>query len=95
MYTFLAAGPLACPVEGIQGQAKINIGLRVNFLFRRMQASMVIISIPWSSCKIKTPHPRCPQLDMLVIRSTLNKRYLNTAKSAKGVDRKRRSMDAE
>ena len=35
---------MACPVEGCHGQEKINMGLRVHFVFRCMQDTMVIMA---------------------------------------------------
>ena len=86
----MAAGPLACQVEGCQEHTNIQMGLRVHFLFRHMQDNMVIVADeppPYT-------HTRFLQHDMLVPRSTLNNRYLNIANPAKGPEGKQHRMDA-
>ena len=58
------------------------MGLRVPFLHRHMQDTVVIVE------EGNTPHPYCLRCDMLVQRAALNGLHINTTLCTKGAKRK-------
>ena len=58
----------------------------VHFMHRHVLDTVVIME------KGNSPHPRCARCDMLVPRRALNGRPPDTAKWAKGAERKRRRL---
>ena len=82
-------GPRSCPVEGCPGQAATRAAMRVHFLHRHVQDTLVILK------EGNPPHPWCPQCDMLFPWRALNGRHLVTAHCARGAERKRRRLVEE
>ena len=79
-------GPRRCPVEGCPGTLATRTAMRVQFLHRHVQDTVVMLD------EGKFPHPRCARCDMQVPRKALNGRHLGTMKCAKGAERKRRRL---
>ena len=79
-------GPRRCPVEGCPGALATRTAMRVHFVHRHVQDTVVMLE------EGKLPHPRCPRCDMQVPRKALNGRQLGTAQCAKGAERKRRRL---
>ena len=60
--------------------------MQVNFLHRNVLDTVVILE------EGNLPHPKCPQVDMLVPYHILNGRHPATAQYARGAEQKRRRL---
>ena len=67
----------------------MRTGLRVNFLHWHAQDTVIIVE------EGNLPQPRCSLCNMLVPWTSLNGRQPNNAKCTKGMEWKRRRLDAE
>ena len=79
-------GPWQCPVEGCPGALATRTKMRVHFVHRHIQDTVVMLE------EVNLPHPRCLRCDMQVPRKALNGRHLGTTQCAKGAERKRRQL---
>ena len=83
--TFLTkGGPRRCPVEGCPGSLTTRTAMRVHFVHRHIQDTVVMLE------EGNLPHPQCPRCDLQVPRKALNGSHLGTAQCKKGAERKRR-----
>ena len=82
-----AGGPQNC--EDCPGRDAIRTAMRVHFLHRRVQDTVIILE------EGNIPHPRCPQCDMMVPWQALNRRHLATTQCARGAERKRKRLAEE
>ena len=82
-------GPQSFPVEGCPGQAVTRMLMRVNFLHRHVQDTVVILE------EINLPHPRCPLCDMLLPWRDINGCHLATAQCTREAERKIRRLAEE
>ena len=83
----MKGGPRQCTVEGCPGALSTRTTVRVHFVHRHIQDTVVMLE------EGNLPHPRCPRCDMQVPRKALNGRHLGTAQCAKGAERKWRRLD--
>ena len=79
-------GPQRCPVEGCPGALSTRTAMRVHFVHRHVQYTVVIME------EGNLPHPRFPLGDLQVPRKALNGHHLGTAQCKKGAERKRRRL---
>ena len=79
-------GPRRCPVEGCPGALATRTAMRVHFVHRHVQDTVVMLE------EGNLPHPRCPRCDLQVPRKALNGRHLGTAQCKKGAERKQRRL---
>ena len=79
-------GPRRCPVEGCPGALATRTAMRVHFVHRHVQDTVVMLE------EGNYPHPRCARCDIQVPRKALNGSHLGTAHCAKGAERKRRQL---
>ena len=71
-----------CPVEGCPGVSETRAAMRVHFVHRHVQDTVVILE------EGKLPLPRCPRCDLQVSRRALNGRHLGTNQCRTGVEHK-------
>ena len=71
------SGPRPCLVEGCSGREEMQIAMRIHFLHRHVQDTVVIVE------EFSLPHPRFPLCDMMVPWRSLNGIYQCTAKCKK------------
>ena len=79
-------GPRKCPLEGCPGALETRTAMRVQFLHRHVQDTVVMLE------EGNSPHPRCARCDMQVTRKALNGRHLGTSQCETGAERKRRRL---
>ena len=82
-------GPWNCPVEGCPGLATSRTAMRVKFIHRHIQDTVVILE------EGKLPQPQFPRYEMLVPWRALNMRHPATAQCARGSKRKQRRLEEE
>ena len=88
--TFLTAGDLRnWPVKECWGEAYMRTAMQVHFYHQHVRDNMIILG------EGNSPHPRCPQCNMLVTWQALNRRHIATAQCTKGPNRKLRNMAEE
>ena len=80
--------PMPCPVKGCSGQAETRTSMRVQFWYRHVRDTVVILE------EGKLPHPRCPICDMLVPGRYLNRMHWRTAQCKRGDEQKRWFLEA-
>ena len=68
------AGTRTCPVEGCSGQTSTQTEMRVNFWYRHVRDTVVILE------EGNLPHPQFPLCDMLVPWKDLHEMYRRTEK---------------
>ena len=77
-------GPRQCPVEGCPGALATRTEMRVQFVHRNVQDTVVMLE------EGNLPHPWCSRCNPQVPRKALNGRHLGTAQCKKGAKRKRK-----
>ena len=83
-------GRRRCPVERCPGVLAARAAMRVHFMHRHVNDTVVILE------EGNLPLPRCPQCDLQVSRKVLNGRHLGTSQCRTGTERKgRRLAEAE
>ena len=75
-----------CPVEGCPWVLETQTAMRVHFMHRHVQDTVVMLE------EGNFPHPRCARCYMQVPRKALNGRHLGTAQCEKGAEQKRRRL---
>ena len=75
------AGPRPCLVKGCSDRASIRMAMRVNFWYRHVRDTVVILE------EGNLPHPWCPLCDMLVLWKALNGTHRRTEKCTWGAER--------
>ena len=81
--------PRECQFEGSRGQAATMTSMRVHFLHRHVQDTVVILDGG------NLHHPRCPRYEMLLPWKDLNGRHITTTRCTKGAEQKRRQLTEE
>ena len=79
-------GPRQCPVEGCPGDLATRTEMRVHFVHRHVQETVVMLE------EGNPPHTRCPRCDMQIPSKALNGRHLGTAQCKKWAEQKRRRL---
>ena len=79
-------GPKQCPVAGCPGELATRTAMRVHFVHRHVQDTVVMLE------EGNLPHPRCPWCNLQVPRKALNGRQLGTLQCQKGAERKQRRL---
>ena len=82
----MAAGSIGCQVGGCKGQAMTHINLRIHFMHRHVQDTLVILE------ERNCPHPHCLACDMLVPWSELNHHQPAMSLCIQVKNRKRRRL---
>ena len=81
------AGPRQCIVEGFQGRAATQTGLRMHFLHCHVRDTDVFVN------EVNLHHPWCPCCDMMVPWAALNSRHPNISQCTKGVLKSQRIQE--
>ena len=82
----MGGGARRCPGEGCHGALATSMAMRVHFVHRHVQDTVVMLE------EGNLPHPQCPRCDLQVPRKALNGRHMVTAQCKKGAERKRRRL---
>ena len=75
-------GSRRCPVEECPGTLATKTAMRVHFVHRHVQDTVVMLE------EGNLSHPQCPRCDLQVPRKALNGRHLGTAQCKKGAEQK-------
>ena len=78
-----------CLVEGCPGRATNSPNLRIHFMHRHVEDTILILS------EVAIPHPRCDQYDIFIPREALATGHLGTAIWAEQKSRRIVSADAQ
>ena len=79
-------GRRQCPVEGCTGVLATRAAMRVHFVHRHVQNTVVILE------EGNLPLPWCPRCNFQVPRKALNRRHLGTSQFRTGTEWKRRRL---
>ena len=80
---------IRCPVAGCLGGALIRSNLRIHFVHRHVQDTILILE------ECSHPYPRCHQCNMFVPQKALNDHHLTTSLCRQGMERKWRRLEEE